>query len=295
MEVVADIAAMRAAADRARASGARIGLVPTMGALHEGHLSLVRHARVRTDLTVVSIFVNPTQFAPGEDLARYPRNLQRDSELLAGLGVDLVFAPTAESMYPDGSCTFVEVTGMSDTLEGRSRPGHFRGVTTVVTKLFGIVTPHLAVFGQKDAQQAVIIRRMVADLMMGVDVEVLPTWRDADGVALSSRNVYLSPDERRAARAIPGGLNAARAAWEAGEREPAALVTAARAPIEREPLLRVDYVTVVGADSLEPATRAHAEGGTGLLLAMAVFAGATRLIDNVLLPSARSADNQTLR
>ena len=283
MEVVAEIAAMRAAADRARASGARIGLVPTMGALHEGHLSLVRHARARTNLTVVSIFVNPTQFAPGEDLARYPRNLQRDCELLADLGVDLVFAPTAESMYPDGSGTFVEVAGMSDTLEGRSRPGHFRGVTTVVAKLFGIVTPHLAVFGQKDAQQAVIIRRMVADLMIGVDVEILPTCRDADGVALSSRNVYLSPDERRAARAIPGGLDAARAAWEAGEREPAALVTAARASIEREPLLREDYVALVDADTLEPATRAQAEGGTGLLLAMAVFAGATRLIDNTLL------------
>jgi pantoate--beta-alanine ligase len=283
MEVVAEIAAMRAAADRARVSGARIGFVPTMGALHEGHLSLVRHTRAKTDLTAVSIFVNPTQFAPGEDLARYPRNLQEDCALLAGLGVDLVFAPAAESMYPDGSRTFVEVAGMSDTLEGRSRPGHFRGVTTVVAKLFGIVTPHLAVFGQKDAQQAVIIRRMVADLMMGVEVETLPTCRDADGVALSSRNVYLSPDERRAARAIPGGLDVARAAWEAGEREPATLVRVARAPIEREPLLRVDYVALVGADSLDPATRAQAEGGSRLLLVMAVFAGATRLIDNVLL------------
>jgi pantoate--beta-alanine ligase len=283
MEVLAEIAAMRAAAERARTAGARIGFVPTMGALHEGHLSLVRHARARTDVTVVSIFVNPTQFAPDEDLARYPRNLQRDCELLAALGVDVVFAPTAESMYPEGARTFVEVAGMSDTLEGRSRPGHFRGVTTVVAKLFGIVTPHLAVFGQKDAQQAVIIRRMVADLMMGVEVEVLPTSRDTDGVALSSRNVYLSPDERRAARAIPAGLDAAEAAWEAGEREPAALVTAARALIDREPLLRVDYAALVGADSLEPATRPQAEAGTQLLLALAVFAGTTRLIDNLLL------------
>jgi len=211
---------MRAAADRARASGARIGFVPTMGALHEGHLSLVRHVRARSDVTVASIFVNPAQFGPGEDLARYPRSLQRDCELLAAEHVDLVFTPTTESMYPEGSRTFVEVAGMSDTLEGRSRPGHFRGVATVVAKLFGLVTPHLAAFGQKDAQQAVIIRRMVADLMMGVEVAILPTCRDIDGVALSSRNVYLSPDERRAVRAIPAGLDAARAAWQAGERSP---------------------------------------------------------------------------
>jgi len=283
MEVVAEIAAMRLAADRARASGVRIGFVPTMGALHEGHLSLVRHVRRRTDLTVVSIFVNPTQFGPGEDLARYPRNLPRDRELLAAEGVDVIFAPAAEAMYPDRARTFVEVAGMSDTLEGRSRPGHFRGVTTIVAKLFGIVAPHLAVFGQKDAQQAVIIRRMVEDLMMGVEVEILPTSRDTDGLALSSRNVYLSPDERRAAQAIPGGLDAARMAWQAGEREPAALVAVARAPLDREPLLRVDYVALVGSDSLEPATRAQAEAGTGLLLAMAVFAGATRLIDNILI------------
>jgi len=284
MEVVAEIAAMRAAAERARASGARIGFVPTMGALHQGHLSLVRHVRARSDVTVVSIFVNPTQFGPGEDLARYPRNLQRDCELLAAEHVDLVFTPTAASMYPDGSRTFVEVAGMSDTLEGRSRPGHFRGVTTVVAKLFGIVAPHVAAFGQKDAQQAVILRRMVADLMMPVEVEILPTCRDTDGVALSSRNVYLSPEERRAARAIPAGLDAAKAAWQAGEREPAVLVAAARASIDREPLLRMDYVALVGADNLEPATRAQAEAGTALLLAMAVFAGTTRLIDNTLLP-----------
>ena len=284
MEVVAEIAAMRAAAERARASGARIGFVPTMGALHQGHLSLVRYVRARSDVTVVSIFVNPTQFGPGEDLARYPRNLQRDCELLAAEHVDLVFTPTAASMYPDGSRTFVEVAGMSDTLEGRSRPGHFRGVTTVVAKLFSIVAPHVAAFGQKDAQQAVIIRRMVADLMMPVEVEILPTCRDDDGVALSSRNVYLSPDERRAVRAIPAGLDAAKAAWQAGEREPAVLVAAARASIDREPLLRMDYVALVGADNLEPATRTQAEAGTALLLAMAVFAGATRLIDNTLLP-----------
>ena len=283
MKTIAEIAAMRAAADRARASGARIGFVPTMGALHEGHLSLVRHVRARSDVTVASIFVNPAQFGPGEDLARYPRSLQRDCELLAAEHVDLVFTPTTESMYPEGSRTFVEVAGMSDTLEGRSRPGHFRGVATVVAKLFGIVTPHLAAFGQKDAQQAVIIRRMVADLMMGVEVEILPTCRDIDGVALSSRNVYLSPDERRAVRAIPAGLDAARAAWQAGEREPADLVAATRAAIDSEPLLQVDYVALVGADNLEPATRAQAEAGTGLLLAMAVFAGATRLIDNTLL------------
>ena len=283
MEVLAEIAAMRAAAERARASGARIGFVPTMGALHEGHLSLVRHVRARAHLTVVSIFVNPAQFGPGEDLARYPRDLPRDCESLAREGTDLVFAPVAEAIYAEDARTFVEVAGMSDTLEGRSRPGHFRGVTTVVAKLFGIVTPHLAVFGQKDAQQAVIIRRMVADLMMGVEVEILPTRRDTDGVALSSRNVYLSPDERRAARAIPGGLEAARTAWQAGERDPAALVAAARTPIDREPLLRVDYVALVGADDLEPVTRAQVEAGTPLLLAMAVFAGATRLIDNTLL------------
>jgi len=276
MEIVRTVAAMRAAV-----AGRRVGFVPTMGYLHEGHLSLVREARARADVVVVSIFVNPTQFGPNEDLARYPRDLERDVAMLSKEGVDLVFAPEANEIYPAGARTFVEVEGLSDRLEGASRPGHFRGVATVVTKLFEIVRPEVAVFGQKDAQQALVIRRMVRDLMIDVEVVVAPTKRDEDGVALSSRNVYLSADERRAAGAIPRALAAARRALAQGERDPERIVVAARTVLDAEPLLRLDYLALVDAETLDPLERARGE----MLLAVAVFAGKTRLIDNEVLAS----------
>jgi pantoate--beta-alanine ligase len=279
MEIVRRVPAMRVAAARARAEGQRIGFVPTMGFLHEGHVSLVRGVKARSDLTVVSIFVNPTQFGPGEDFARYPRDLARDSDLLAREGVDVVFVPEAEEIYPPGASTFVEVAGLSDVLEGASRPGHFRGVATVVLKLFGIVEPHLAAFGQKDVQQWLIVRRMVRDLLLDVEILVLPTAREPDGLARSSRNTFLSPDERRAAGAIPRGLEALRAALAGGQRDAAALIAEARRTIEAEPLLRIDYLELVDPERLAPVARAEGE----MLVVAAVFAGKTRLIDNLPL------------
>jgi pantoate--beta-alanine ligase len=270
---------MKEVVARAHAQGKTVGFVPTMGFLHEGHMALVRRVKEQADLTVVSIFVNPAQFGPGEDFARYPRDLARDCDLLASEGVDVVFAPEADAIYPAGATTFVEVAGLSDVLEGRSRPGHFRGVATVVLTLFEIVRPDVAAFGQKDAQQVLVIRRMVRDLMLDVEVLVLPTKREEDGLALSSRNVYLSPEERRAARAIPRALEAARTLLAAGEKDAGALLGAARGPIEAEPLLRIDYLELVDAERLEPVSRAHGE----MLLVAAVFAGKTRLIDNLAI------------
>jgi pantoate--beta-alanine ligase len=279
MDVVRRVAGMREIAAAARASGRRIGFAPTMGFLHEGHLRLVRRVRALADLTVVSIFVNPTQFGPGEDFARYPRDLARDADLLAPEKVDVLFAPEVEEIYPAGTGTTVEVVGLSEPLEGASRPGHFRGVATVITKLFAAVSPHVAAFGQKDAQQTLVVRRLVRDLLLDVEIVVVPTARDEDGVALSSRNVYLSPEERKAARAIPRALEAARAAVEAGERGGPEIVRAARAPIEAEPLLRIDYVSLVDTERLQAIERAGGE----MLLAIAVFSGSTRLIDNLPL------------
>ncbi|HVQ35273.1 MAG TPA: pantoate--beta-alanine ligase [Candidatus Bathyarchaeia archaeon] len=276
MEIVRTVAAMRAAV-----AGRRVAFVPTMGFLHQGHLSLVREAKRRAGVVVVSIFVNPTQFGPDEDLSSYPRDLDRDVAMLAAEGVDLVFAPEPAEIYPPGARTFVEVEGLSGRLEGASRPGHFRGVATVVTKLFEIVRPHVAVFGQKDAQQALVIRRMVRDLMIDVEIVVAPTQRDEDGVALSSRNVYLSAEERKAAGAIPRALAAARKTLERGERDAGRIVAAARAVLDAESLLRVDYLTLVAAETLDPLETAGGE----MLLAVAVFAGKTRLIDNELLAS----------
>jgi len=276
MEIVRTVAAMRAAV-----AGQRVAFVPTMGFLHQGHLSLVREAKRRAGVVVVSIFVNPTQFGPDEDLSSYPRDLDRDLAMLAAEGVDLVFAPEPAEIYPPGARTFVEVEGLSGRLEGASRPGHFRGVATVVTKLFEIVRPHVAVFGQKDAQQALVIRRMVRDLMIDVEIVVAPTQRDEDGVALSSRNVYLSAEERKAAGAIPRALAAARKTLERGERDAGRIVAAARAVLDAESLLRVDYLALVAAETLDPLETAEGE----MLLAVAVFAGKTRLIDNELLAS----------
>ena len=284
MELVRRAHAMTEIARQARARNRRIGLVPTMGALHAGHLALVRAARERVDTCVVSIFVNPTQFGPGEDLARYPRDLVQDADLCIGAGVDYVFAPAGEDLYPGGPPTWVEVEGVSSQLEGASRPGHFRGVLTVVLKLLHVVRPHVAVFGQKDAQQLWIVRRMVEDLLVDTEIVAVPTVRDPDGLALSSRNAYLSPDERAAAVGIPRALEAARDARRSQAATVASVVGAARETLEEERRLRVDYLELVDSASFEPATTLDGER----LLVVAAFCGATRLLDNLVLPAARN-------
>jgi len=253
------------------------GLVPTMGYLHEGHLSLVRRARAEKDRVAVSIYVNPTQFAPTEDLATYPRDLQRDLSLLEAEGADLVFTPSDAQMYPPGYQTYVTVEEVSRPLEGASRPTHFRGVTTIVAKLFNIFQPTRAYFGQKDAQQTVVIRRMVEDLNFNLDVVICPIVREADGLAMSSRNAYLSPAERKAATVLYRALSAAKAAFEGGERDGDALRRLMKETVAAEPLARLDYASVADPRTLsELATVRDAA-----LFSMAVFIGKTRLIDNM--------------
>lgn len=279
MEIIRTTAWMREVTAALETEGRRIGIVPTMGALHEGHLSLVRAAQAGADAVVVSIFVNPTQFGPGEDWARYPRNLERDCERLESLGVDYVFAPTPEEMYPAGFSTYVTVERLSKTLCGRSRPDHFRGVATVVLKLFELVQPQVAFLGQKDAQQTVIIRRMVRDLNLPVEIVVCPTVREADGLALSSRNSYLSPAERRAATVLSRSLARAREMIERGERGTEAILAGMRSVLASESSARVDYVEVVDLVTLEPKPLVSGE----TLFALAVRIGSTRLIDNLIV------------
>ena len=271
--------AMRARVEDLRRDGKKIAVVPTMGALHEGHLELVRHARSRADVVILTIFVNPTQFGPNEDLAKYPRDEAGDLEKARAAGIDLAFCPVAEAMYPPGAQTFVEVRELAKPLCGRSRPGHFAGVATVVSKLFNATLPHVAVFGEKDYQQLAIIRRMTRDLDFGIEIASVPIVRESDGVALSSRNRYLSDEQRLAARSLSAGLGAAQAAYAAGERNAAALVATARAPIMAEPLARIDYVELRDAEELSDIVRVERPA----VLAMAVFVGTTRLIDNRVL------------
>jgi pantoate--beta-alanine ligase len=270
---------MKQATRQARAEGRVIGFVPTMGALHAGHLSLVEAARRNTSPVVVSIFVNPKQFSPQEDLARYPRVMEEDQEQLERLGVDFLFAPSVEEMYPQGFRTSVNVEGSSDRLESRIRPGHFRGVTTVVLKLLEIVGPHFAYFGRKDAQQLRIIQQMAADLALDTEIVACPIVREPGGLAMSSRNAYLAPAERRAATVLHRTLDAARQAIEGGERDAARLVQRMRGILAVEPLAAPDYVEIVDADSFEPVTFLR---GTCLAL-LAARIGATRLIDNMLI------------
>ncbi len=279
MRTITSLAGMSEAVSLAKASGKTIGFVPTMGFLHEGHLSLVRASRRKTNVTMVSIFVNPLQFGPKEDFRDYPRDPARDSALLEAEGVDVLFRPEAAEMYPPGFQTFVEVRDLQDKLCGRSRPGHFRGVCTVVLKLFDIVRPDAAFFGQKDAQQALIIKRFVRDLNLDVAVEVCPIVREPDGLALSSRNSYLGPDERRAATVLWRGLQAVRRAYGAGERSADVLVRAIAGLVAAEPLARPDYIAVVDPETLDPLVRLEGPA----LVALAVFIGRTRLIDNVIL------------
>ena len=279
MQILHTVGELRAWSRAARAAGKTVGLVPTMGALHAGHASLMRAARSRCDQVAVSIFVNPTQFGPNEDYARYPRTFEKDCALADREGVDLVFAPAVDELYPHGAVTFVEVDGLSDRLDGQSRPGHFRGVATVVAKLFIAAEADRAFFGQKDAAQVSVLRRMVRDLRMATELVVCPIVREPDGLALSSRNVYLSPEERTQARALSRALNTVEDLVGHGQRNSATLVEAAEVVLGAEPLVRVDYIAVVDWETLEPVESA----APGTLFAIAAWVGATRLIDNTLL------------
>jgi len=280
---------MRSASRAARRAGQRLGFVPTMGALHEGHLSLVRAARANCDIVAASIFVNPTQFGPTEDLAKYPRAFERDCELLEREGVAFLFSPPVEEIYPTASdksptpMTWVTVEGLSEKLDGRSRPGHFRGVTTVVSKLFHIVEPDAAFFGQKDAAQLAIIRRMVRDLNLPVEIVVCPIVREPDGLAMSSRNAYLNPQQRKQALVLHRSLQRVQELANAGERSASVLVAAGRQVFAEEDgeenSVRLDYFEIVNPDTLDPVENV----GAGALVAVAAYVGSTRLIDNILL------------
>lgn len=275
----ASIDAFRRYLDQQRTAGKRIGFVPTMGYLHEGHLSLLRAARQSCDIVTLSIFVNPRQFSPQEDLAAYPRDMQRDLHLAQQVGADAVFAPAVEEMYPTAFNTEIIVHDLTDTLCGASRPGHFKGVTTVVTKLFNIVGPATAYFGQKDYQQAAVIRKMVTDLAIPVTVVTCPTVREKDGLAMSSRNAYLSPPQRQAALVLWRALQLAQRLVEQGERQAAKLVQVLQDFIRSEPSAKIDYVAISHPDTLRAVDRLC---GT-VLIALAVHIGATRLIDNMLV------------
>jgi pantoate--beta-alanine ligase len=279
MQIIHETTAMQQYAEAQRRAGRSIGLVPTMGALHEGHLSLIRRSRADNDVAVMTLFVNPMQFDRKDDLARYPRDLDRDADLAKAAGAEVIFHPSAEEMYPKGYATYVTVEGLTDRWEGATRPGHFRGVATVCTKLFAVCRPHRAYFGQKDYQQSLVIRRLVADLNLGFEIVVLPTVREADGLALSSRNVLLGPEERRQALVLSQALAGAQAAVKAGARDAERLRGEIEARIRRVPLALVDYVAVCDPDTLEPLTRIS---GRAVAL-VAVRFGAVRLIDNVSL------------
>jgi pantoate--beta-alanine ligase len=279
MKICNTISEARAACSAALAQGRRLGLVPTMGALHEGHLSLVRAARAQCDSVVASIFVNPTQFGPIEDLSKYPRQFERDCGLLEKEGVEILLAPSVEEMYPRGSVSWVVVEGLSEKLDGSSRPGHFRGVTTVVAKLFHIIEPDAAFFGQKDAAQLAVIRRMVRDLNFPVEIVACPIVRESDGLAMSSRNAYLSPEERGRAWVLQRSLQRVAQLFAGGERDFARLISAGKRVFESEPEVRLDYFEIVDPETLDPVEVVSAKA----LVAVAAYVGSTRLIDNVVL------------
>lgn len=279
MRTIHSVHEAQAACRSARREGKRVGFVPTMGALHEGHLSLVRAARAQCDFVVVSIFVNPMQFGPNEDFSKYPRMMAEDCAKLATENVDLVFAPTKDDMYPPNASTVVEVQGVSERLDGKSRPGHFKGVTTVVTKLFEIVHPELAFFGQKDAAQVAVIRKMVADLNMDIQVVVEPTVRERDGLAMSSRNAYLNHEQRKQALVLHRALMRVQTLVDMGETQAAKLIEEGKEVMAEEHGAKLDYFEVVNPDTLEPVSSI----GGGALVAVAAWVGSTRLIDNVVV------------
>ena len=279
MKICSTISVAHAACSGLRSAGKRLGLVPTMGALHAGHLSLVRAAKAQCSAVAVSIFVNPTQFGPSEDLAKYPRTFESDCAALEKENVDIVFAPTVEEMYPPGEATWVTVEGLSEKLDGRSRPGHFRGVTTVVAKLFHIIQPDRAFFGQKDAAQLAVIRRMVRDQDFPVEIIGCPIIREPDGLAMSSRNVYLNKEERERALVLRRSLQRVEDAFYQGERNAAKLQEVGNEVIAREPSVRLDYFEIVDPDTLDPVDTISRP----TLVAVAAYVGPTRLIDNVVL------------
>ncbi len=283
MDVVESIDALRQA--RARIIGS-VGLVTTMGALHAGHIALVQQARAENNAVIATIFVNPTQFAQNEDLSKYPRNIPHDLELLRQAGVDLVFTPTAEEIYPSGFQTWIEVEHVSQGLEGERRPGHFRGVATVVAKLFNLTQPQRAYFGQKDAQQAAVIKRMTRDLNMPISIRVCPTVREADGLAMSSRNVYLTPEQRTAAAVIRRALLAASSAYENGERDANKLRVVIGEVLKTEPLAEVDYISIADGVTLR---EIESSSDHPILVSLVVKMGKTRLLDNMLLPATLNA------
>jgi pantoate--beta-alanine ligase len=279
MQIVSDPEQMQRVAREIHRAGKRLGFVPTMGALHAGHISLVKTARQQSEVVAASIFVNPLQFGPTEDFSKYPRTFERDCEMLTAEGVAYLFAPPNETMYPPESKTIVEVHEISDKLDGRSRPGHFKGVTTVVAKLFNIVQPDRAFFGQKDAAQVAIIRRMVRDLNMDVEIVVCPIVREADGLAMSSRNTYLDAQQRKQALVLSRALNRIQYEYDRGERNSAALIAVGKDLMAEEPGAKLDYLEIVNRDSLEPVENVS----QGALVAVAAWVGTTRLIDNLLL------------
>jgi pantoate--beta-alanine ligase len=285
METIRTISWMKETARAARQEQRIIGLVPTMGALHAGHMALVERARRECSPVYTSIFLNPTQFGPNEDLSKYPRSLEIDVEKLTNAKVDGLFLPSSEEIYPPGFSTYVHVEGISERLEGKSRPGHFRGVATVVLKLFEIVQPHFAYFGRKDAQQVRIIQKMVRDLNLDVELVICSTVREADGLAMSSRNAYLSTEERKAATALFRALQAAQRELEAGVRDTPELQRAMRKILESEPRARVDYAEIVDAETFEPIVRV----GRRCYALLAVQIGKTRLIDNMLIQAGEEA------
>jgi len=279
VKICATIAEVRVACSGLRSGGKRLGFVPTMGALHAGHLSLVRAAKTQCDVVAASIFVNPTQFGPSEDLAKYPRPMESDLAALANEGVEIVFTPAVEEMYPQGETTWVTVEGLSEKLDGRSRPGHFRGVATVVSKLFHIIRPDRAFFGQKDAAQLAVIRRMVRDQNFPLEIIGCPIVREADGLAMSSRNVYLNKEERGRALVLHNSLERVEGEFRSGERDTTKLRTAGREVIAAEPSVRLDYFEIVDPDTLDPVETISRP----TLVAVAAFVGSTRLIDNIVL------------
>ncbi|HEX8354878.1 MAG TPA: pantoate--beta-alanine ligase [Pyrinomonadaceae bacterium] len=268
-----------------------IGLVPTMGALHDGHLSLVREARRMCDVVIVSVFVNPTQFGAGEDFERYPRDLTGDTTKLADYNVDYIFAPPVEEVYPRGFATYITVEGLSDGMEGAARPGHFRGVATILTVLFNTIRPDFAFFGQKDAQQTLVVRRLVRDLAFDLEVVVLPTVREQTGLALSSRNAYLTDEQHKAAAVLYRALAQAREVYMEGERSARRLAEAVRAQVDAEPLARLEYVGVVDAETMEKYDRIPED--RSVLIALAAQVGRTRLIDNIVIQPARQKARTT--
>jgi len=279
LQQIETIAGMKTACRAATRAGKSLGLVPTMGALHDGHLSLVRASNSQCDVTAVSIFVNPLQFGPTEDLDKYPRTLERDLSLLRELDVDFVFVPQIAEMYCPGAKTYIDVSDLSTKLDGGSRPGHFRGVATVVCKLFEIVRPDRAFFGQKDAAQVALLRKMVRDLDMDVEIVVCPIVREPDGLAMSSRNAYLNPEQRKQALVLSRSLQQVKAAIDAGEPDAAKLAEIGKQAIASEPAAKLDYFAIVDPDTLEPVDRVS----NGTLVAVAAWVGTTRLIDNLLL------------